>query len=59
MSIEIKKKNFVKKQENIQSNSVTKNLTKKSIATNFDLNFSEGAEAYYSERYGWTLRRTK
>ena len=28
-----------------------------SIDSNYDLNLAEGIEAYYSERYGWTLRR--
>ena len=34
-------------------------MTKESIESNYELNLLEGTEAYYSERYGWTLRRTK
>ena len=30
-----------------------------SIENNFELDLLEGTEVYYSERYGWTLRRTK
>ena len=59
MSTTIKKDTFVKKEENIEINSVTKNMMKESIETNYELNLLEGTEAYYSERYGWTLRRTK
>ena len=55
----IKKDTFVKKEENIEINSVIKNMMKESIETNYELKFLEGTEAYYSERYGWTLRKTK
>ena len=48
-----------KKEETIESNSIIKNIRENSIENNFDLNLVEGTEAYYSERYGWTLRRTK
>ena len=48
-----------KKKETIENNSVIKNIRENSIENNFDLNLVEGTEAYYSERYGWTLRRTK
>ena len=36
-----------------------KYLAKDSNEANFELNLLNGTEAYYSERYGWTLRRTK
>ena len=49
----------LKKEETIESNSIIKNITKNSNEANFELNLLEGTEAYYSERYGWTLRRTK
>ena len=48
-----------KKKETIERNSIIKNIRKNSIETNFQLNLVKGTEAYYSERYGWTLRRTK
>ena len=47
-----------KKKETIENNSIIKNIRKNSIENNFDLDLVEGTEAYYSERYGWTLRRT-
>ena len=50
-------KDIIKKEETIKSNSNIKNITKNSIEANFDLDLLEGTEAYYSERYGWTLRR--
>ena len=59
MSTTIKKEAFVKKEENIVINSTSANMTKESIEANYGLDLLEGTEAYYSERYGWTLRRTK
>ena len=59
MDITINKEVFDNKEEAIESNSIIKSKTKNSIETNFDLDLLEGTEAYYSERYGWTLRRTK
>jgi len=53
------KETFVKKEETIESSSNIKNTIKNSIEDNFKLDLLEGTEAYYSERYGWTLRRTK
>ena len=49
---------FNKKEETNENSSIIKNKTKNSIEANFELNLLEGTEAYYSERYGWTLRRT-
>ena len=48
-----------KEKKTIESNSIIKNIRKNSIENNFELDLVEGTEAYYSERYGWTLRRTK
>ena len=59
MNNTINKDSFVKKEETIKSNLLNKNITKNSIEANFELDLLEGTEAYYSERYGWTLRRTK
>ena len=36
-----------------------RNVVKSSIKNNYDLDLVEGTEAYYSERYGWTLRKSK
>jgi len=55
----INKESSVKEEENSGNNSIIRNISKNSIENNFELNLVEGTEAYYSERYGWTLRRTK
>ena len=52
-------KETVKKEENTGYNSIIRNISKNTIENNFELDLVEGTEAYYSERYGWTLRRTK
>ena len=59
MNTKINKNVFDKKDETIESNSIIKNIRKNSIENNFELDLVEGTEAYYSERYGWTLRKTK
>ena len=41
----------------LEQSSIEKKVLEVSIASNYDLNLAEGIEAYYSERYGWTLRR--
>ena len=38
---------------------IDRNVVKSSINNNYDLDLVEGTEAYYSERYGWTLRKSK
>ena len=59
MNIEINKETFVKKEKTIENGSNIKNKIKNSIEDNFELDLLDGTEAYYSERYGWSLRRTK
>ena len=59
MNITTNKETFVKKEETIESSSNIKNTIKNSIEDNFKLDLLDGTEAYYSERYGWTLRKTK
>ena len=59
MNTKINKNVFDKKEETIESSSNIKNTIKNSIEDNFKLDLLDGTEAYYSERYGWTLRRTK
>ena len=34
-------------------------FTKKYIEKSFNIDSAKGMEAYFSNRYGWTLRRTK
>ncbi len=59
MNTTINKQVFDKKKETIERDSIIKNITKNPNEANFELNLLEGTEAYYSERYGWTLRKTK
>jgi len=59
MNITINKETFVKKEKTIENSSNIKNKIKNSIEDNFKLDLLDGTEAYYSERYGWSLRRTK
>ena len=59
MNTTINKEVFDKKEETIENDSIIKNITKNSNEANFELNLLEDTEAYYSERYGWTLRKTK
>ncbi len=59
MNTAINKESLVKKEENTENNSNIRNISKISIENNFELDLLEGTEVYYSERYGWTLRRTK
>jgi len=33
-------------------------MTRRDIEKSYNINDSHGTEAYYSDRYGWTLRRT-
>ena len=48
----------IKNQNNgLEQSSTEKKVLEGSIESNYDLNLAEGIEAYYSERYGWTLRR--
>ena len=52
-----KKKENLKESHLVQGSSIEEKITKISLESNFDISRVEGTEAYYSERYGWTLRR--
>ena len=49
--------NIKNQKEGLEQSSVENKVLEGSIDSNYDLNLAEGIEAYYSERYGWTLRR--
>ncbi|MDC3131530.1 hypothetical protein OA492_01305 [Pelagibacteraceae bacterium] len=49
--------NINNQNNDLEQNSIEKKVLEGSIDSNYDLNLAEGIEAYYSERYGWTLRR--
>ena len=43
--------------EGLEQSSIENKVLEGSLDSNYDLSLAEGIEAYYSERYGWTLRR--
>lgn len=50
-----KKKNRSKEFNNT---AITNEFTKKDIEKSYNLDNLKGTEAYYSNRYGWTLRKS-
>ena len=49
--------NIKNQKEGLEQSSIENKVLEGSIDSNYDLNLAEGIEAYYRERYGWTLRR--
>ena len=49
--------NIKNQKEGLEQSSIENKVLEGSLDSNYDLNLAEGIEAYYSERYGWTLRR--
>ena len=55
-------KNSKKTNENenikkVEVASLEKKVVKSSLDSNYNLEILEGTNAFYSERYGWTLKR--
>tara|TARA_Y100000590_G_scaffold246206_1_gene276632 strand:+ start:216 stop:395 length:180 start_codon:yes stop_codon:yes gene_type:complete len=50
-----KKKN---KSKDFNNTVITNEFTKKDIEKSYNLDNLKGTEAYYSNRYGWTLRKS-
>ena len=42
----------------VDSVKILSDITRKDIEKSYNINTADGTEAYYSNRYGWTLRRT-
>ena len=42
----------------VDSVKILSNMTKRDIEKSYNLDTIRGTEAYYSSRYGWTLRRS-
>ena len=57
MSSKNKKSGLSTKLKNYTSK-VISNMTRKDIEKSYNLESADGTEAYYSNRYGWTLRKT-
>ena len=49
--------NINNQKDSLEQSSIENKVLEGSIDSNYDLNLADGIEAYYSERYGWTLRR--
>ena len=41
----------------VDQSSLENKILKKSLDSNYNLELLEGTNAFYSERYGWTLKR--
>ena len=46
------------KSKDFNNTLVTNEFTKKDIEKSYNLDNLKGTEAYYSNRYGWTLRKS-
>ena len=46
------------KSKDFNNTLVTNEFTKKDIEKSYNLENLKGTEAYYSNRYGWTLRKS-
>ena len=46
------------KSREINNTLITNEFTKKDIEKSYNLDNLKGTEAYYSNRYGWTLRKS-
>ena len=42
----------------VDSVRILSNITRRDIEKSYNITNAQGTEAYYSNRYGWTLRRT-
>ena len=47
----------VKQTEKIEHTSLESKVVKNSLNSNYNLELLDGTNAFYSERYGWTLKR--
>ena len=52
-----KKSNENKLLKKVEAASLEKKVVKSSLDSNYNLEILEGTNAFYSERYGWTLKR--
>ena len=46
------------KSKDFNNTLITNEFTKKDIEKSYNLDNLKGTEAYYSNRYGWTLRKS-
>ena len=49
---------MIKKDSLFDSVRILADITRRDIEKSYNINDTQGTEAYYSNRYGWTLRKT-
>ena len=47
-----------KKASEVDAIKILSDLTRQDIEKSYNIESTNGTEAYYSERYGWTLRKS-
>jgi len=47
-----------KKDSLVDTVKIFSDITRRDIEKSYNINNTQGTEAYYSNRYGWTLRKT-
>ena len=52
-----KKTNENQNLKKVEAGSLENKVVKSSLDSNYNLEILEGTNAFYSERYGWTLKR--
>ena len=52
-----KKTNENQNLKKLEATSLENKVVKSSLDSNYNLEIIEGTNAFYSERYGWTLKR--
>ena len=56
--IDIRENQKNKKNSMVDSVRILSDITQRDIEKSYNLDTIRGTEAYYSNRYGWTLRKT-
>ena len=56
--VNINEEKINKEESMVDSVKILSDITRRDIEKSYNLDTIRGTEAYYSNRYGWTLRRT-
>jgi len=57
-NIKLSENNINKNETMLDSVKILSDITRKDIEKSYNLDTIRGTEAYYSTRYGWTLRKS-
>jgi hypothetical protein len=57
-NVKLSDKNLNKNETMVDSVKILSDITRKDIEKSYNLDTIIGTEAYYSARYGWTLRKS-